>query len=44
MLSFVHSQNFQFLTGIAIGSVWVFHGLYSKILSGMRWTPFFGQS
>lgn len=33
MLSFVHSQNFQFLTGIAIGSVWVFHGLYSKILS-----------
>lgn len=35
MLSFVHSQNFQFLTGIAIGAVWVFHGLYSKILNGI---------
>ena len=35
MLSFVHSQNFQFLAGIAIGSVWVFHGLYSKLLNGI---------
>lgn len=35
MLSFVHSQNVQFLAGIAIGSVWVFHGLYSKLLNGI---------
>ncbi len=35
MLSFLHSQNFQFLNGIAIGFVWVFHGLYSKILDGI---------
>lgn len=35
MLYFLHSQNSQFLIGIAIGSVWVFHGLYSKLLNGI---------
>ncbi len=35
MFSFVHSQNFQFLTGMAIGAIWLFHGLYSKILNGI---------
>jgi hypothetical protein len=29
------SNTVQTLTGIAIGSVWIFHGLYSKILNGI---------
>lgn len=32
MTSFVQSDTFHTLAGIFIGSVWVFHGLYSKIL------------
>ncbi len=33
MLSFLQSDIFQTVAGILIGSVWVFHGLYSKILN-----------
>jgi hypothetical protein len=35
MISFVQSDSFHVLAGVAIGSVWVFHGLYSKILNGI---------
>ena len=35
MLSLIQSHTFQSLTGIAIGTVWVFHGLYSKFLNGI---------
>src|SRR4051812_24243213 len=30
-----HSATFHVLAQIVIGSVWVFHGLYSKILDGI---------
>lgn len=29
------SENFHFAAQIIIGAVWVFHGLYSKILNGI---------
>lgn len=35
MKSFFHSTGFQLIMTGIIGSVWVFHGLYSKILSGI---------
>jgi predicted Co/Zn/Cd cation transporter (cation efflux family) len=35
MGNFIRSQIFQNLMGILIGSVWVFHGLYSKISNGI---------
>jgi hypothetical protein len=31
----VRVVDVQSLTGIAIGSVWIFHGFYSKILNGI---------
>jgi hypothetical protein len=34
-MAFVQSQTFQTVLQIAIGMVWVFHGLYSKILNGV---------
>ena len=33
--SFALSHGARILVGVAIGSVWVFHGLYSKILGGI---------
>jgi hypothetical protein len=35
MNSFFHSDTFHIIAQILIGSVWVFHGLYSKILNGI---------
>jgi hypothetical protein len=35
MNSFFHSSTFHVIAQIVIGSVWVFHGLYSKILNGI---------
>src|ERR1700722_11701834 len=35
MASFLQSNIVQVLSQITIGSVWIFHGLYSKILSGI---------
>jgi hypothetical protein len=35
MMSFLQSDTFQTLSQILIGGVWVFHGLYSKILHGI---------
>ncbi len=35
MSSFFPSHTFHTAAQIAIGSVWVFHGLYSKILNGI---------
>lgn len=35
MHSFLRSETFHMLAQIMIGSVWVFHGLYSKILNGI---------
>ena len=35
MKSFPHSTPLEFIFNTFIGSVWVFHGLYSKILSGI---------
>ena len=35
MKLFAVSRKFDALLGVAIGSVWVFHGLYSKILHGV---------
>src|SRR3954470_24937717 len=35
MDSFFRSEMFHMLAQIVIGSVWVFHGLYSKILKGI---------
>ena len=35
MNSFFLSDNFDIAAQIVIGSVWVFHGLYSKILNGI---------
>lgn len=35
MKSLFHSRTFQLALTVIIGSVWVFHGLYSKILSGI---------
>jgi hypothetical protein len=35
MNSFFRSDTFYTAAQIAIGSVWVFHGLYSKILNGI---------
>jgi hypothetical protein len=35
MNSFLQSDTFHVLAQIVIGSVWVFHGLYSKILNGI---------
>lgn len=29
------SHNFEIVSQILIGSVWVFHGLYSKIFNGI---------
>ena len=34
-MAFVQSQTFQMVLQIGIGVVWVFHGLYSKILNGV---------
>ena len=35
MNSFFQSETFHVVAQIVIGSVWVFHGLYSKILNGI---------
>lgn len=35
MNSFLQSDSFHIAAQIVIGSVWVFHGLYSKILNGI---------
>ncbi len=35
MTSFLQSGTFHLATQILIGSVWVFHGFYSKILNGI---------
>jgi hypothetical protein len=35
MRSFLQSDAFHVVAQILIGSVWVFHGLYSKILNGI---------
>jgi hypothetical protein len=35
MLSFLQSDTFHLFAQIVIGFVWVFHGLYSKILGGI---------
>ena len=35
MSSFLQSGTFHIVTQIVIGSVWIFHGLYSKILNGI---------
>lgn len=35
MNSFLQSDAFHVVAQIVIGSVWVFHGLYSKILNGI---------
>src|SRR5437867_533159 len=35
MDSFFQSNTFHIASQIVIGSVWVFHGLYSKILNGI---------
>jgi len=34
-MTFLHSHTFEILSQIVIGSVWLFHGLYSKILNGI---------
>jgi hypothetical protein len=34
-MPFFQSQTFESLSQIVIGTVWVFHGLYSKILNGI---------
>ncbi len=34
-MAFLQSGSFDVLCQIVIGSVWVFHGLYSKILNGI---------
>ena len=34
-MTFLHSHTFETLSQIGIGSVWLFHGLYSKILNGI---------
>ena len=35
MRSLLQSDSFHLMAQIVIGSVWVFHGLYSKILDGI---------
>ena len=35
MFPFVQSDTFQTISAVLIGSVWIFHGLYSKILNGI---------
>src|SRR4051812_43344220 len=35
MYSFFRSETFHIFSQILIGSVWVFHGLYSKIFNGI---------
>ena len=35
MISFFQSEWFHIASQIVIGSVWIFHGLYSKILNGI---------
>jgi hypothetical protein len=35
MNSFLQSDTFHSVAQIVIGSVWIFHGLYSKILNGI---------
>ena len=35
MKSFFQSDTFQLVAQTVIGSVWVFHGVYSKILNGI---------
>jgi len=35
MLSLLESESLHLVAQIVIGSVWVFHGLYSKILNGI---------
>lgn len=34
-MTFLQSDTFETLSQIVIGMVWVFHGLYSKILNGI---------
>ena len=34
-ITFLHSHLIETLSQVLIGSVWVFHGLYSKILNGI---------
>ena len=34
-MALLQSETFETLLQIGIGSVWVFHGLYSKILNGV---------
>jgi hypothetical protein len=34
-MAFLHSHTIEIVSQIVIGSVWVFHGLYSKILRGI---------
>ena len=35
MPSFLQTNSFQTVSAIVIGCVWIFHGLYSKILNGI---------
>jgi hypothetical protein len=35
MPSFFQTDTFQTISGLIVGCVWVFHGLYSKILDGI---------
>jgi hypothetical protein len=35
MRSFLHSDAFHLVAQIVIGAVWVFHGVYSKLLNGI---------
>jgi len=35
MISFLQSNAFHIAAQVVIGSVWVFHGFYSKILNGI---------
>jgi uncharacterized membrane protein YphA (DoxX/SURF4 family) len=34
-MTFIQSDTFEVISRIVIGSVWVFHGLYSKIFNGI---------
>ena len=35
MISYLQSESLRLAVGIFVGSIWVFHGLYSKILNGI---------
>lgn len=34
-MTFLHSHTIEIVSQIVIGSIWIFHGLYSKILDGI---------